>query len=342
VTPMRSHMAAAHEQFPPEALLAQAVAAERAGFDGLSCSDHFQPWWEPGESGHAWTWLGAAGALTERVALGTAVTAPVHRYHPALVAQFIATLERMNPGRAFLGLGSGESLNETPLGMDWPGTAEQLDRLEEALEIIDRLLAGERLTRDGRFAMREAVLHTRPERRPPIYVSAFHPGAAELAGRRGDGLWTMADPEMAPAMIEAYRAGADDAGREPGEILLHASFSWAPDDETALRGASAWRATLVPDYFTDDWHDPVAMQERARREISDERVRSSFIVSSDPEAHAERIREVERLGATIVVLMNISGEAPVEAVEVYGREVLPRLRGGHGEAARRGTRAASA
>jgi coenzyme F420-dependent glucose-6-phosphate dehydrogenase len=143
-------------------------------------------------------------------------------------------------------------------------------------------------------------------------------------------------------MIEAYRAGADDAGREPGEVLLHASFSWAPDDEAALRGASAWRATLVPDYFTDDWHDPVAMQERARREISDERVRSSFIVSSDPEEHAERIREVERLGATIVVLMNISGEAPVEAVDVYGREVLPRLRGGRGGAARRGTRAASA
>src|SRR3954471_14151980 len=109
--------ACAHEQFPPDDLLKQAVEAEKAGFDGISCSDHFQPWWEPGESGHAWVWLGAAAQATQRAALGRAVAAPVWRHHPALVAQAFMTLETLAPGRVFLGVGSGESLNESPVGM---------------------------------------------------------------------------------------------------------------------------------------------------------------------------------------------------------------------------------
>src|SRR3954465_4538240 len=129
----------AHEQFDPSALLDHAIAAEEAGFDGIGCSDPCQPWWEPGESGMAWVWLGAAAHATTRVQLGSAVTAPVYRYHPALVAQAFATLECLAPGRSYLGLGSGESLNETPLGMDWPTGEEQLERLHEGLQIITPL-----------------------------------------------------------------------------------------------------------------------------------------------------------------------------------------------------------
>src|SRR4051795_7076562 len=221
-----------HEQFPPEALLEQAVAAERAGFDGIACSDHLQPWWEPGESGHAWVWLGAAGHATSRVPIGTGVTPPGPRYHPVLIAQAWATLERLFPGRPYLGFGSGESLNESPLGADWRSPSDQVDRMEEALEIINALFAGERVSREGRFFSTDgAYLHTTPERRPPIYVSAFGPRAAGVAARQGDGLWTLADPEQAPQVIEAYRAACDEAGREPGEILLQAGFSWAPSDD---------------------------------------------------------------------------------------------------------------
>lgn len=325
--PARYFMAAAHEQFPPADLLDQAAAAERAGFDGVCCSDHFQPWWEPGESGQAWTWLGAMGERTRDVALGTAVTAPVHRYHPALVAQFSATLEAMNPGRTFLGVGSGESLNESPLGMDWPAPAEQLGRLDEAVDIITRLLDGERIDGDGWFPMKQAYLHTRPTRRPPIYVSAFGPKAAEVAGRRGDGLWTLADPATAPAIIDAYRGAADDAGRAPGEIILQATVSWAADDDAAREGAQVWKSTLMQDYFFDDWHDPAAMERRAQSEVSDEEMLSSFIVAADPDEHIARIRAIEDLGATTVVVMNISGADPLGAVETYGRHVLPALRG---------------
>jgi coenzyme F420-dependent glucose-6-phosphate dehydrogenase len=311
----------ATEQFPPSALVRQARAAEQAGFDALNVSDHYQPWWEPGESAHAWALLGAMSAVTERIGLGTGVTAPVFRHNPATVAQFIATIEEMCPGRAFLGIGSGESLNESPCGMDWPDVADQVARMEEALEIIGALLDGERLDHDGRFfRTKAAYLHTRGERRPPVYVSAFGPQAAEVAGRLGDGVWTMGDPEMANPVIEAYRTACDDAGKEAGEVILQAGFSWAEDDDAALEGARVWKSTQIDDYFTDDWHDPKAMYE-----ISDDEFRESYIISSDPKQHVERIREIKQLGATVVCLQNGSGSAPEQALEVYGKSVLPAL-----------------
>jgi coenzyme F420-dependent glucose-6-phosphate dehydrogenase len=316
------------EQFPPSALVGQAVAAERAGFDAVNVSDHFQPWWEPGESGQAWTLLGAIGQATERVGLGTGVTAPVHRYHPAVVAQFIATIEELCPGRAFLGIGSGESLNETPCGMDWPSTGEQVARMDEALEIIGRLLDGERLDHDGRFYRTEAAyLHTRGERRPPLYVSAFGPDAAGVAARHGDGLWTLADPEQAPGLIDAYRSACDDAGKAPGEIVLQTGMLWAEDDETAFEGARVWKGAQPPEFFTDDWHDPRAMYEHAEQQVSDDDFREAYILSSDPAVHADRIREIEQLGATVVCIQNASGAAPERALEIYGEQVLPALRG---------------
>ena len=325
---MRYWVQLATEQFRPSELVDQAIEAERAGFDGINVSDHFQPWWEPGESGQAWTLLGAIGQATGRIEVGTGVTAPVHRYHPAVVAQFAATVEELNPGRAFLGIGSGESLNESPAGMDWPGTGEQVRRMEEALEIIDRLLNGERVDHDGEFfRTKGAYLHTRPERRPPVYVSAFGPDAAGVAARLGDGLWTLADPESAPELIDAYRDACDDAGKEPGEIVLQTGMSWADDDAAALEGARVWKATQPQEYFTDDWHDPQAMYENAERQVSDEEFKESYIIGSDPELHVERLRQVESLGATVVCIQNASGSDPLRALQVYGAHVLPELKG---------------
>ena len=318
----------AHEQFPPDDLLRQAVEAERAGFDGIGCSDHLQPWWEPGESGHAWAWLGAAAQATERAPFGTAVTPPGPRYHPVLIAQAWSTFEIMFPGRPYLGFGSGESLNESPLGAEWPPVGRQIERMEEALELIHRLFDGERVTHEGRwFRTDRAYLHSRSKRRPPIYVSAFGPKAAGVAGRWGDGLWTLADPEKAPGLIDAYRSAADDAGRESGEIVLQAAFSWAPSDDEALEGVRVWKGAQPEEFFTDDWHVPEDMYEHAEKQISDEDLRRSHIVSSDPDVHAERLREVERLGATIVAAMNNSGADPHGAIDVYGGRVLPALRG---------------
>jgi coenzyme F420-dependent glucose-6-phosphate dehydrogenase len=318
----------ATEQFGPGELVRQAVEAERAGFDAINVSDHFQPWWEPGESPHAWVLLGAIGQATDRIPIGSGVTAPVYRHNPAVVAQAFATLEVMYPNRAFLGIGSGESLNESPCGMDWPPVAEQVDRMDEALEIIGRLFDGERLDHEGRyFRTKAAFLHTRGERRVPIYVSAFGPRAAGVAARRGDGVWTLADPESAPEVIDAYRAACEDAGKEPGEIILQGGFSWAEDDDDAHEGARVWKGAQPDEHFTDDWHDPQAMYRNGEEQVSDDDFREAYIISSDHEVHAERAREIERMGATIVCLQNASGAAPEAALGVYGEHVLPALRG---------------
>ena len=323
--------ALAQERFPPEELLDQAIDAESAGFDGVCCSDHLAPWWSegdpaPAESGNAWVWLGAAGQATNEVSIGPAVTAIVYRYNPVVVAQQIATLERLNPGRAFLGAGSGEAMNEVPAGFEWPSPGEQLKRTEEALSIITRLLDGETVTHTGKhFRTRGAKLYTLPERRPPVYLSAFGEQAAELAGRYADGVWTLADPQTAPSVIAAYRRACEQAGREAGEILLQAPISWAEDDEQALESAREWKATLVDEHYTEPISDPAEIQ-RNGREISDTVFKASAIIGSDPRSHVRRIKAIKAMGATAIVLMNISGADPRGTLRVYGERVLPELR----------------
>jgi coenzyme F420-dependent glucose-6-phosphate dehydrogenase len=324
--------ALAHERFTPSQLLDQIVAAEEAGFDAIACSDHLAPWWPPEsgvptESGNAWVWLGAAGQATREVSLGTGVTAIVHRYNPVVVAQQVATLESLFPGRAYLGVGSGEAMNEVPAGMEWPSVEEQLERTEEALTIITRLLDGETVTYDGRhFRAREARLYTLPKRRPPVYMSAFGDQAADIAGRLADGVWTLADPRKAPQVIAGYRAGAERAGREPGEIILQALASWADSDDAALEGSREWKGTMVEEHFTDDVHDPARIGENGS-EVSDTAFTAMGIVSADPKTHVRKLKAIEQLGPTAVVVMNVSGHDPIGALRTYGSSVLPELRG---------------
>ena len=321
----------AHERFQPDDLLRQAVEAEQAGFDAIACSDHLAPWWADGDpapnaSGNAWVWLGAVGQATRKASIGTAVTGAVHRYNPVVLAQQIATLEVMNPGRAFLGVGSSEAMNEIPAGADWPSAGEQIDRMEESLQIITRLLAGETVDFDGEhFRAKGARLYTLPDRRPPIYVSAFGPQAAAVAGRYGDGLWTLGDPRQAPGVIAAYRRARDEAGLPPGEIILQSLFSWAPDDDEAFESAKEWKATQVDEHYTEPIAEPAEIQANGR-ELSDAGFKAASIISSDPGKHVRKIRGLQKLGATAIVLMNVSGSDPHEALRVYGEHVLPQLR----------------
>jgi coenzyme F420-dependent glucose-6-phosphate dehydrogenase len=317
----------AQEEFPPEELLRHAVEAERAGFDGMSSSDHLQPWWEPGQSGHTWPWLGAAGVLTEGLPLGSAVTPIAKRYHPALIAQAWMTLERMFPGRPFLGVGSGEALNEVPVGDDWPSPSDQVERMAEGLSIIRRLWDGETLTEQGRFyRTQDTKLHTLAGRKPPIYVSAFGRHAAKVAAEHGDGLWCLADPDLAPDVIAAYRSERERLGKDAGEIVLTTLVSYARSDEEAFEAAKRWKGAQPPEFYSDDWHRPAAMFAEGDRQLPDEELAEKIVASSDPDVHVQRLRDAAEFGATIICVQNNSGADPLGMIDVYGERVLPALR----------------
>jgi coenzyme F420-dependent glucose-6-phosphate dehydrogenase len=306
------------------------LLAERAGFDGVAASDHLTPWWRPetapAHCGNAWVWLGAAGQATETIAIGTGVTGIVHRYNPVVVAQQIATLEALFPGRTFLGVGSSEAMNEVPAGMDWPSPGEQLRRTTEALEIITRLLDGETVDFSGDFfRTRRARLYVTPERRPPVYMSAFYEQAAEVAGRVADGVWTLPNPKTAPKVIAAYRRGAEERGREPGEIILQGLAAVAATDEAALESSREWKASLPSELYVDDIPDPAAI-EQLGEDVSDTLFTTANLVSADPDSHVRKLRLMAELGATAIVLVNASGDDPAAMISLYGKEVLPRLR----------------
>ena len=324
-------MALGHERFGPNELLDQATQAERAGFDMVCCSDHLAPWWDPatGPPAHcanAWVWLGAAGQATSEVSLGPAVSAIVHRYNPVVMAQQAATLELMNPGRAFLGVGTGEAMNEVPAGLDWPPPAEQLARAEEALTIITRMLDGETVTFEGRyFRANGARLYDRPARRVPVYMSAFGPQAAAIAGRLADGVWTLAHPVKAPRVIAAYRRAAEDAGRPAGEIILQGIAAAAESDDLALESSREWKATLADEPYAEDVADPAEVG-RVGESVSDRKYKMMAIVSADPDRHVRQLKAIQAMGATAVVVMNVSGADPLGTVRLYGEHVLPALR----------------
>lgn len=314
------------EEFTPPELLEQAKAADAAGFDGLGLSDHFAPWFPDGEGSQAWVTLSAIGQATKKP-LATGVTPVVHHYHPAVIAQAFMSLEALYPGRVTLGVGSGESVNESPLGLDWPSVDEQQARLSAGLDAITRLWRGETVTVENDwFALKDAKLWTL-RGRPKLIVSAFGPKAARIAGQYGDGLWTLGDPEQAPEVIDAYREACAEFGREPGRIVMQSGIAWAADRDEVIAGARRWKPTQLPELYTDDISDQDDMQRRAEAQMTDEEFATEgFIVSDDPAEHVHRIREIEALGADVVCLQLIGQADPAGTIELYGKEILPALR----------------
>jgi coenzyme F420-dependent glucose-6-phosphate dehydrogenase len=194
--------------------------------------------------------------------------------------------------------------------------------MDEALDMIRRLWDGETIaTGSKHFETKNAKLHTRPPKPPPLYISAFHEGAAKVAAKYGDGLWTLGDPDQAPEVIETYKS----AGGK-GEIILQALVSWADTDEAALEGARKWKGAQPPEYYVDDWHDPQRMYQHAEETISDEEYKKKAVISADPAEHVKRLSALEELGATSIAVMNCSGADPEGAIRIYAEQVLPELR----------------
>ncbi|MBN9175327.1 MAG: glucose-6-phosphate dehydrogenase (coenzyme-F420) [Microbacterium sp.] len=329
--PLRLGYKASSEQFGPDRLLDFGVLAEEMGFDSVFLSDHFQPWMHDG--GHAPStlpWLGALGARTSRVLIGTSVLTPTFRYHPAVIAQAFATLGVMYPGRVILGVGTGEALNEVTLGLDWPEAPERFQRLKESIQLIEKLWTEDRVTFDGTYySVKDATVYDRPEHPVPIYIGASGPAATRLAGRIADGYITTSgkDPKLySETLLPALHEGLEKAHRSLDDVdtLMEVKVSLHPDHDAALEKTRFWAPLALSPEEKRDVHDPIDMQRRAA-ELPIERVASRFIVSTDPEEHVERIATYIELGFRHLVFHD-PGEDQEEFLRMYGAEILPRLR----------------
>jgi coenzyme F420-dependent glucose-6-phosphate dehydrogenase len=322
---------ASAEQFGPQELLDHSLYAERLGFDTIAVSDHFQPWrHNDGHAPSAPVWLGALAHASERALLGTSVLTPTMRYQPAVVAQFFATLGCLAEGRVFLGVGTGEAMNELPAtGADWPGVKERRRRLAEAVQLIRRLWTEERVDFDGRwYRTRKATIYDRPRTPVPIFIAASGPLAAKLAGRAGDGFICTSgkDPDLYGRLLEAMEVGAREAGRDPGAItrMIEVKVSYDPEPEVALESCKPWAALALSPDEKAGVEDPIEM-ERLADALTPERASSRFIVSEDPAEVVEKIAVYVELGFTELVLHH-PGSDQRRALELFARDVLPLLR----------------
>jgi coenzyme F420-dependent glucose-6-phosphate dehydrogenase len=322
---------ASAEQFGPRELLDYSVLAEEVGFDSVFVSDHLQPWrHDGGHAPNALTWLGALGARTDRIVIGTSVLTPTFRYHPAVVAQAFATLGCLFPQRVVLGVGSGESMNEVPLGTEWPEAKECFARLREAVTLIRTLWAQERVSFEGTYYRTEkATIYDRPEHAVPLYIAASGPAATRFAGREGDGYITTSGkaPSLyTDTLLPAVREGVEKAGRAMSDLDLQieVKVSFDPDAQRALDDCRYWGAlALSPDEKTGV-EDPIEMQ-RLADALPIERASSRFIVSTDPDEHVEAISRYLDLGFTHLVF-HAPGPDQERFLRLYGEEILPRLR----------------
>ncbi len=318
-----------HEQFPPGELIEYAVAAEQAGFDSVWASDHFHPWQDDqGHAGHAWITLAAIGQRTSRVILGSAVTCPIYRYHPAVVAQAFATLGSLHPGRVFLGVGTGEAVNELPAGGGWGPYGERGSRLREAVTLIRKLWTEEWVSHDGEwFPIENARIYERPPELIPIFVAASGPKSAALAGEIGDGLVIHPLTLLARGdVLQAFQASVAAAGRDARQMpMLTEQYVFVGTEEEALDAAAPWLfGPVVNQVLAID--DPRTIQRKAAALSSPAEVIETWLVSRDPAAHAGRIRELFAAGATHVAIHSAQPDQE-RVIEFYGQKVLPAVPG---------------
>jgi coenzyme F420-dependent glucose-6-phosphate dehydrogenase len=321
---------ASAEQFGPKELLDYSVRAEQAGLEILSVSDHFQPWrHHGGHAPNALAWLGAMTQASKTATLGTSVLTPTLRYSPAIVAQAFATLADLAPGRVYLGVGTGEAMNETPAtGGEFPGRKERRMRMAEAIKLIKQLWTEERVDFEGEYYRTEkATIYDRPEQPIPIYVAASGPLAAKLAGRVGDGFVCTSgkDPQLYLDLLENVREGAAQAERDPEQInrLIEIKVSYDRDKDVAYEACNWWAALALTPEQKEGVEDPVEMERLADANL--DKAHTRFIVSDDPEEVVEKIKVYTDLGFH-ELLIHAPGPDQNRFLEQFGADVLPLLR----------------
>jgi len=331
VSTLRVGYAAMLEQFHPTELVDLCAAAEQAGFSGVMAADHFQPWVpQQGEAAFVWSVLAAVGERTSGD-MGPGVTCPSFRFHPAIVAQAAATLEAMYPGRSWLGVGSGEALNEHVIAGYWPEAGERSLRMFEAIEVIRKLfdasLAGKDVKHEGRFFKLESTrLWTMPDTPPPVLVATAGPINAKKTGRFADGIITVGAPlEKIGGLFDRFAEGAREAGKDldtmPKVLQLH--LSWAQTDEQALGNAMTEWPNGGMKFPKADIRSPFDFEQMAKL-VRPEDFEGRMVISADPDVHREHIQRFVDLGFDRVYLHNV-GRNQAEWIDVFAKDVLPQL-----------------
>jgi len=323
---------ASAEQFGPSQLLEFGVLAEQCGFDSVFVSDHFQGWRHTG--GHApfsIAWMGALGARTSRIVMGTSVLTPTFRYHPSIVAQAFGTLGAMFPERVILGVGTGESLNEVPaLGIEWPAPKERTARLKEAVALIRQLWREDRVTFRGEYYRTEsATIYDKPPVAPPIYVAGAGPVMAKYAGQFADGFICTSGKDRAlyeQTLVPNVVAGLRASNRSPGDLdmMIEVKVSFDTDRRRALEDTRHWAALALSEEEKSSVHDVMEM-ERLADQLPVERAAKRWIVSTDPQEHVEKIGDYVEMGFRHLVFHAPGPDQP-RFLKLYADQVLPRLR----------------
>lgn len=323
--------AAMLEQFHPTDAVEFSELAEKHGFSGVMAADHFQPWTpQQGQSPFVWNVLSALGERTKGD-IGPGVTAPTFRWHPAMVAQASATLAAMYPGRHWLGLGSGEALNEHITGQYWPEAPERINRMFEAIDLIKKLfaasIAGRDVKHEGKFYKMESTrLWTMPEVAPEILVATAGPVTAKRAGRNVDGLITVGAPqEKIEMLFGKFADGAKEAGKDPDTMpkVLQLHMSWAPTDEEAMTNAMVEWPNGGMKFPKADIRSPFEFEQIAKL-VRPEDFNGRMVISSDTDKHLAEIQKYVDLGFNRIYLHNV-GRNQKEWIEVFGRDVLPKI-----------------
>jgi coenzyme F420-dependent glucose-6-phosphate dehydrogenase len=330
--PLRLGYKASAEQFGPVELLDFSVHAEEVGFDSVVVSDHFQPWRHTG--GHApfsFAWLGALGAKTKRVTMGTSVVTPTFRYHPSVVAQAMGTLGVLFPERIMLGIGTGESLNEVPpMGIEWPDFKERWARLREAVTLMRRLWSEDRVSYTGTYyKTSNATVYDRPPGGVPLLIAAGGPQMAKYAGRVGDGFICTSGKGAElyrDQLLPAFDEGAREAGKDLSTLdkMIEVKVSFDVDRQRALEDTRLWGALALTAQEKTHTEDPIEM-ERLADALPIERTASRWIVSTDPEEHVEQIRFYIDLGFNHLVF-HAPGNDQRRFLDLYADKVMPLLR----------------
>ena len=323
------------EQRTPTLCLQMASDAERAGFDAVWFSDHFHPWFDTqAAGGFAWVCIASAAERTRKMQFGTAITCPLFRYNPAIVAQAFATLGDMYPNRIFLTVGTGEAMNEVPVGYDWPSFPERAKRFEEAIKIIKLLWSQDWVTFKGRYYnLRKANLYTRPKASVPLFIAGNGPKATELAGRYGDGFLTGLMPEnhYKTVLFPALRKGAQEAGRdyESIEKAIELNVSYDEDYQRALDSIRCWAGTCFPAVFQYPISDPRVIESYANL-VGDKQLAQAVIIGTTPEEHIKGIEKYIKLGFTNI---HVGSSSPDETktLAMYAQHVIPYLKSTYGK-----------